>query len=85
MKKGQLTGVICSKTNHPIKIGDKVVVKTLFDYHSDKTQYEVVYGKCLLITDDWGVKHYAYCPHIKWEDGSGGLAITEENIYWAGE
>jgi hypothetical protein len=82
MTNGQETGVICSKTNHNIKIGDTVMVKIFF---SPKFKYKVTYGKIRILSDDWGVDWYAYCPHIKWEDGSGGLAIVEDNVYWAGE
>jgi hypothetical protein len=81
MTSGQETGVICSKTNHNIKIGDNVVIKN----HPEWGPYEVEYGKIRVISDDWGVDYYAYCPHIKWEDGSGGMAIVEDNVYWAGE
>jgi hypothetical protein len=81
MNKGQSTGIVCSLRNCDIKIGDKV----LFKNHLEWGTYEVEYGKIRILTDDWKVDWYAYCPHIKWEDGNGGLAITEDNVYWAGE
>jgi len=79
MTNGQETGIICPKTNHNIKIGDTVIVNGF------PTKYKVTYGKIRIISDDWGVDWYAYCPHIKWEDASGGMAIVDDNVYWAGE
>jgi hypothetical protein len=81
MNKDQYTGVTCSKTGHAIKIGDKVLLIN----NPGRGTYEVYYGKIKIITDDWGIHWHAYCPYIKWEDGSGGMAIVEDNVYWAGE